>query len=67
LENIFPERTKRGSTANKTKAARRSRGRHKLASAGIDVKDPIAFFGVLARGHGMAVDLNRLGGGGDFL
>jgi NAD(P)-dependent dehydrogenase (short-subunit alcohol dehydrogenase family) len=32
-----------------------------LASAGIDVNDPVAAFGVLARGHGMAVDLNRLG------
>jgi 3-oxoacyl-[acyl-carrier protein] reductase len=32
-----------------------------LASAGIDVDDPVAAFGVLARGHGMAVDLNRLG------
>jgi hypothetical protein len=31
-----------------------------LASAGIDVGDPVAAFGVLARGHGMAVDLNRL-------
>ena len=29
--------------------------------AGIDVNDPVAAFGVLARGHGMAVDLNQLG------
>ncbi|MDT5011660.1 MAG: 3-oxoacyl-[acyl-carrier protein] reductase [Mycobacterium sp.] len=32
-----------------------------LASAEIDVSDPVAAFGVLARGHGMSVDLNRLG------
>jgi 3-oxoacyl-[acyl-carrier protein] reductase len=32
-----------------------------LASAGIDAEDPVAAFGLLARGHGMSVDLNRLG------
>jgi len=32
-----------------------------LASAGIDADDPVAAFGVLARGHGMSIDLNRLG------
>ena len=32
-----------------------------LTAAGIDAEDPVAAFGVLARGHGMSVDLNRLG------
>jgi 3-oxoacyl-[acyl-carrier protein] reductase len=32
-----------------------------LAAAGVDIKDPVAAFGVLARGHGMSVDLERLG------
>ncbi len=32
-----------------------------LASAGIDADDPVAAFAVLARGHEMSVDLNRLG------
>jgi 3-oxoacyl-[acyl-carrier protein] reductase len=32
-----------------------------LTAAGVDVKDPVAAFGVLARGHGMSVDLKRLG------
>lgn len=32
-----------------------------LASSGIDINDPVAAFGVLARGRGMSVDLNRLG------
>jgi NAD(P)-dependent dehydrogenase (short-subunit alcohol dehydrogenase family) len=32
-----------------------------LAAAGVDVADPVAGFGVLARGHRMSVDLNRLG------
>lgn len=32
-----------------------------LAAAGVDANDPIAAFGVLARGHGMSVDLERLG------
>jgi 3-oxoacyl-[acyl-carrier protein] reductase len=32
-----------------------------LAAAGVDVNDPAAAFGVLAHGHGMSVDLERLG------
>jgi NAD(P)-dependent dehydrogenase (short-subunit alcohol dehydrogenase family) len=32
-----------------------------LAAAGLDVEDAVAAFGVLARGHGMSVDLKRLG------
>lgn len=32
-----------------------------LAGAGVDAQDPTAAFGVLARGHGMSVDLKRLG------
>jgi 3-oxoacyl-[acyl-carrier protein] reductase len=32
-----------------------------LTAAGVDAEDPVAAFAVLARGHGMAVDLNRLG------
>ena len=32
-----------------------------LASAGIEMDDPIAAFGVLGRDHGMSVDLGRLG------
>ena len=32
-----------------------------LAAVGVDVEDPVAAFGVLARGHGMSVDLARLG------
>jgi 3-oxoacyl-[acyl-carrier protein] reductase len=32
-----------------------------LASAGIDIDDPVAAFRLLERGHGMAVDLGRLG------
>ena len=32
-----------------------------LAAAGVEVNDPIAAFDVLARGHGMSVDLARLG------
>ncbi len=32
-----------------------------LASAGVAPEDPVAAFAVLARGHGMSVDLGRLG------
>jgi NAD(P)-dependent dehydrogenase (short-subunit alcohol dehydrogenase family) len=32
-----------------------------LTAAGIDAEDPVAAFGVLARDHGMSVDLKRLG------
>jgi 3-oxoacyl-[acyl-carrier protein] reductase len=32
-----------------------------LASAGIDIHDPVAAFRLLERGHGMSVDLGRLG------
>jgi NAD(P)-dependent dehydrogenase (short-subunit alcohol dehydrogenase family) len=32
-----------------------------LTAAGIDAEDPVAAFGLLAGGHGMAVDLKRLG------
>jgi 3-oxoacyl-[acyl-carrier protein] reductase len=32
-----------------------------LASAGIDMDDPVAAFRLLQRGHGMSVDLGRLG------
>jgi 3-oxoacyl-[acyl-carrier protein] reductase len=32
-----------------------------LASAGIDIDDPVAAFRLLERGHGMSVDLGRLG------
>jgi 3-oxoacyl-[acyl-carrier protein] reductase len=32
-----------------------------LASAGIDKDDPVGAFGLLGRGHGMSVDLGRLG------
>jgi NAD(P)-dependent dehydrogenase (short-subunit alcohol dehydrogenase family) len=32
-----------------------------LASAGIDMDDPVAAFGLLQHGHGMSVDLGRLG------
>ncbi|MCW2652714.1 MAG: oxidoreductase, short chain dehydrogenase/reductase family protein [Mycobacterium sp.] len=32
-----------------------------LASAGVDIEDPVAAFRLLQRGHGMSVDLGRLG------
>jgi 3-oxoacyl-[acyl-carrier protein] reductase len=32
-----------------------------LASAGIEMNDPVGAFGLLGRGHGMSVDLGRLG------
>jgi 3-oxoacyl-[acyl-carrier protein] reductase len=32
-----------------------------LASAGVAPEDPVAAFAVLSRGHGMSVDLGRLG------